>query len=142
MTIPNRISDFILENEVMTIATSSQNIPYCATVFYVFLPDKNLMVFMSDIITRHMQDALSNKIIAGTIIAKDVNISNVKGFQFTGNFFKREPDLKEECTSKYLWAFPMAILHKSSLWTVEFTFLKLTDNHLGFGKKIIWNHGE
>ncbi len=142
MTIPNRISDFILENEVMTIATSSQNIPYCATVFYVFLPDKNLMVFMSDIITRHMQDALSNKIIAGTIIAKDVNISNVKGLQFTGNIFKPEPDLKEECTSKYLWAFPMAILHKSSLWTVEFTFLKLTDNHLGFGKKIIWNHGE
>lgn len=138
MTIPGRITDFIAENDVLTIATAGGDIPYCATVFYAFLPEKNLLAFMSDKTTRHMHEALKNENIAGSIIAKNVSLSKVQGLQLTGKLFEPKNALKEECTTKYLWAFPIASLHQSNIWAIEFSFLKLTDYRLGFGKKLIW----
>lgn len=142
MNVPERIADFISENEVMTIATSSENIPYCATVFYVYLPEKNLLAFMSDKDTRHSLEAMANKNVAGTIIAKNVSVSKVQGIQLTGKMFEPLDNLKEECTSRYIWTYPVAALHNSSLWAIELSFLKLTDYRLGFGKKIIWKSEE
>lgn len=142
MNIPERITDFINANEVMTIATSSENIPYCATVFYVYLSDKNLLVFMSDKSTRHSREAMANRNVAGTIIAKNVSVSKVQGIQLAGKIFEPQDNLKEECASRYIWTYPVAALHNSSLWTIEISFLKLTDYRLGFGKKIIWKSEE
>ncbi len=34
--------------------------------------------------------------------------------------------------------YPFAILMKTQLWVVDLDFIKLTDNRLGFGKKLIW----
>ena len=52
----------------------------------------------------------------------------------------REPkeQLLKKCRKKYLKRFPYAVLMKTQLWIVELTFVKFTDNRLGFGKKIIW----
>ena len=30
------------------------------------------------------------------------------------------------------------MLMKTTLWVVDLSFLKFTDNRLGFGKKLIW----
>ncbi len=137
--IPERIRDFISENNVLTIATILQNIPYCATVFYAYIPEKNLLVFMSDVNTKHIQDTILNNKIAGTIITKNVSISNVRGIQFTGTIYELKEGLLSECKFQYLEHFPLAALHNSILWGIDISFLKLTDNRLGFGKKIIWN---
>ena len=32
------------------------------------------------------------------------------------------------------------MLMKTNLWIVELSFLKFTDNRLGFGKKIYWGN--
>lgn len=138
MNFPKRISDFISDNDVMSVATSSLNIPYCATMFYVYHREKNLLAFMSDSSTRHMKEALVNSNVAGTIVAKNVSLSKVQGIQFSGKVFAPEGNIKEECNVKYLWAFPMAKLHDSSLWVIKPSFFKLTDYRLGFGKKITW----
>jgi uncharacterized protein len=34
--------------------------------------------------------------------------------------------------------FPVAALMDTRLWIVRLTFIKMTDNRLGFGKKLIW----
>ena len=44
----------------------------------------------------------------------------------------------EAAKNIYLKAFPYALLHLETLWIIEPDFYKLTDNRLGFGKKIIW----
>lgn len=138
MEIPRRIIDFISENDVLTLATCANNKPYCATVFYIFLEERNLLAFMSDAKTRHMREALENTMVAGTIIAKNVSVAKVQGLQFTGTLLQPDNTLREECSSKYLWAFPMAALHDSGLWAIDLSFLKLTDYRLGFGKKLTW----
>jgi uncharacterized protein YhbP (UPF0306 family) len=38
----------------------------------------------------------------------------------------------------YLKKFPVALLMETTLWVVGITYLKMTDNRLGFGKKIVW----
>ncbi len=138
MTIPQRITEFISENDVMTIASSSQNQPYCAAVFYVYIPEKNLMCFMSDKTTRHIQEIILNDCVSGTILPKNVSIAKVKGLQFTGKIFEPEDSTKKECIFNYHKLYPMAILHPSTLWVIEPDFFKLTDYRLGFGKKLLW----
>ena len=34
--------------------------------------------------------------------------------------------------------FPYAVLMKTTLWILEIEYIKMTDNRLGFGKKLIW----
>ena len=123
----------------MTIASSNNNNPYCASAFYVYVKEKNLLVFMSDKTTRHISDTEKNKNVAGTILPKKVKLAQVIGIQFTGEIHELQDDLRKLCLSKYLKAFPVAALHSSTLWGIEPPFIKMTDSRLGFGKKIIWN---
>jgi hypothetical protein len=43
-----------------------------------------------------------------------------------------------ECRSAYLRRFPFAIAAKLDLWVLYIDYLKMTDNRLGFGKKLEW----
>ena len=51
-------------------------------------------------------------------------------------------ELKEEelkiAKKQYLKAFPYARLMKPQLWAMQLTFIKMTHNKLGFGKKLVW----
>jgi uncharacterized protein YhbP (UPF0306 family) len=38
----------------------------------------------------------------------------------------------------YLKRFPYAIFANTNLWILKINYLKMTDNRLGFGKKLIW----
>jgi len=49
-----------------------------------------------------------------------------------------EGDLAEKAKVAYLKRFPVAILMKTNLWVVKVRYIKMTDNRLGFGKKLIW----
>ncbi|MDD5509104.1 MAG: hypothetical protein PHD25_12400, partial [Bacteroidales bacterium] len=42
----------------------------------------------------------------------------------------------------YLKRFPYAIATKLDLWVLELEYVKMTDNRLGFGKKIEWRRGD
>ena len=52
----------------------------------------------------------------------------------------READ--EEARKTYIRRFPFAALAELTLWVVEISYMKFTDNTLGFGKKLIWNSKE
>ncbi|MGD0342664.1 MAG: hypothetical protein ABSA76_13260 [Bacteroidales bacterium] len=46
----------------------------------------------------------------------------------------------QKAKNAYLKKFPVAALMDTRLWIVELTYIKMTDNRLGFGKKLIWTH--
>jgi len=58
--IDKRIIRFFRKHHVLTIATSHENEPWCASCFYVYLEEENALVFTSDLKTRHGQDFLKN----------------------------------------------------------------------------------
>ena len=44
----------------------------------------------------------------------------------------------EKASKQYLKAYPYARIMKPHLWEMKLTFVKMTHNQLGFGKKLVW----
>ncbi len=135
--VDKRIIEFIQKHHVLTLATTKNNIPYCANCFYVYYKEKNMLVFTTDHKTKHAQDAIKQNIVAGSIVLETNVIGKIQGLQFQGNMYEPRDELLKKVKSRYLKKFPVAMLMKTHLWVVELTFLKFTDNRLGFGKKLI-----
>jgi len=131
---------FILQHHVMNLAVNNDNIPWCCSCFYCYLPDRNLFVFTSDSDTRHVQDFLAGGEgpVAGTIALETKVTGKIRGIQFAGSMHLLTGDELKVARREYLKTFPVARLAKLHLWGLEPAILKLTDNRLGFGKKLIW----
>jgi hypothetical protein len=139
MNLPDKkITEFIKEHHVLTLATSFEEEPYCANCFYVYLEEENSLVFTSDYTTKHIHQASHNIYVAGSIVLETDIIGKIQGVQFQGIISEPKGELYTKIRSAYLKRFPIAMLMKTTLWVVDLTFLKFTDNRLGFGKKLIW----
>ena len=137
--LPKKIINFINEHHVLTLATSVNDRPYCANCFYVYLEKENMFVFTSDNETKHVKDAINNKNVAGSVVLETSVVGKIQGIQFQGKMFLPNGELKKKANKKYMKKYPFAKLMQTQLWILNLSFIKLTDNRLGFGKKIIWN---
>lgn len=139
MNLPDqKIIEFINKHHVLTLATCFEEEPYCANCFYVYLESENSLVFTSDYDTNHIKQASHNIYVAGSIVLETDNIGKIQGVQFQGIISEPKGDLLTKARNEYLKRFPVAMLMKTTLWVVDLTFLKFTDNNLGFNKKLIW----
>lgn len=133
-----KILTYIKANKVLTMATSINNSPYCAICFYVFDEESSTLIFLSDTTTKHISDALLNLKVAGTITTDVVSLAKIQGIQFEGVFIHPTSGLEEDFYKKYYEKFPFARAKPSPIWGIELISIKMTDNTLGFGKKLIW----
>ena len=137
--IDKRITDFIKRHHVLTLATvSSEGEPYCAACFYAYDKERNRLIFTSDDTTRHAQQMLENASVAVGITLETRIVGKVQGAQICG-VARRGDDQDKKI---YIKRFPYAAVASLNIWVVEPSFIKLTDNTLGFGKKLIWNSQE
>lgn len=142
-----RIVAFIRKHHVLTLATAITREdgtaePYCSNMFYAYMQSENLFVFTSSSQTRHVADALSNSLIAGSIVLESKVVGNLQGLQFQGRMIQPEGSEEAAARKAYLLKFPYAVAMPLDLWIIRPTFMKLTDNRLGFGKKLIWSADE
>ena len=140
--IDARITKFFHKHHVLTIATAVKDEPWCANCFYVYIEDENAIVFTTDPATRHGQEFVKNSLVAGSVVLETLMIGKIRGIQFQGEVSEPDGDLAQKARSAYLKRFPPAALMDTHLWVVHLTYIKMTDNRLGFGKKTIWNKGE
>ena len=133
-----KIQSFIESQKNMTFCTALDNVPYCASCFYAYTSEGNYIVFKSDEKSKHIINALSNNKIAGTIIPDLDKIGTIRGIQFTGKFIVPTGDLLDLAKKKYYSKFPFAVVVDGDMWALELTSIKMTDNTLGFGKKLNW----
>jgi len=136
--INERVIVFLKSCTNLTLATGKNSIPYCANCFYAYDEKQNLLVFKSDRDTNHIKQALENNNVAGTILPDKLEKAKIKGIQFNGKFIEAKDELLESIKKVYYKKYPFARAFAGELWAVEFTFIKMTDNTLGFGKKIEW----
>ena len=139
--IDPRILKFIDEHHVLSLAISRENQPYCASCYYAYIPKTNRFLFTSDHDTRHIRDVIegNNYRAAGTIALETRMVGKIRGIQFTGLLEELSGEPLKECRAAYLKAFPFARLIPLHLWSLTPDFIKMTDNRLGFGKKLVWN---
>jgi uncharacterized protein YhbP (UPF0306 family) len=136
--VDKRIIRFFRKHHVLTIATTVENEPWCANCFYVYLEEENALVLTTDSGTRHGQEFLRNSVVAGSVVLETMIIGRIRGIQFQGIVSEPHGDLLESVKRTYLKRFPVALLMDTKLWMVKLTYIKMTDNRFGFGKKLIW----
>lgn len=137
--IDKRIVDFIKRHHVLTLATTSgKGVPYCAACFYAYDKERNRLIFTSDDTTRHAQEMIENASVACGITLETRVVGKVQGAQICGTAERGD----DKDRGVYIKRFPYAALAPLNIWAVKPSFIKLTDNTLGFGKKIIWTSQE
>lgn len=136
--IKKRITDFIKEHHVLTLAVSNNNIPYCANCFYVYSEEDKMLIFTSDKDTRHISDSENNTKVAASIVLETKQVGKIQGLQINGKLIELKNDILKKANKLYLKKYPYAILAKTNMWGINLEYIKMTDNRLGFGKKLIW----
>jgi len=138
--IDRKILSLIREHHIFTLAVTRNLQPWCATCFYVYDEESNLFIFTSEDDTRHIHDVVEtgNFLAAGAIALETKMIGKIRGIQFSGTMHKLEGAELKPAKKSYLERFPIARLSTLYLWGFRPDFIKLTDNRLGFGTKLIW----
>jgi len=131
----NKISNFLEQHHVMSLASMNKNQISVCNLFYAYIRDMRIFIVASNEETLHIQHILKNQNIAGSVVLETKTIGKIQGLQFRGIFeLLDNNNLKKE----YFKKFPYALAMKPKLWQIKVDYFKLTDNRLGFGKKIIW----
>jgi len=139
MQPPNpKITAFLKKHHVLTLATVSGDQPWVANCFYAFLEQEMAFVFTSGQDTRHVQEVKVNKKVAGNVVLETSVIGKIQGIQFSGTLILAEGEALEKVSHAYLKRFPFTALMDTTLWILSVDYLKMTDNRLGFGKKLVW----
>lgn len=137
-----RIRSLFRSHHLLSIATVSEKGPWCASCFYARDEENNTLVITTDPATRHGAEFRANPQVAGTISLETKRIGRIRGAQFTGTISEPTGDDLSRARTVYLKRFPYAALTEIHLWVIKLNQIKLTDNRLGFGKKIIWTSGD
>jgi hypothetical protein len=133
-----RITDFFSKHHVLTLATCNDNNPWCANCFYTYIEDENALIFTSDADTRHIKEATNNNHVSGSVVLETSVIGKIRGIQFTGRLESAGGKSGVKAKKAYLKQFPYAAFMNTTLWILRIDYIKMTDNRLGFGKKLIW----
>ncbi len=138
--IDKRILNFIKKHHILTLAVCNNNMPYCCTCFYAFDNNSVSFIFTSERHTRHHQEMISNNKVSGAIALETKIIGKIQGIQFTGIAINPNEDEQSELKKLYLKKFPYTLpfLSTAFFWKVDIEHIKMTDNNLGFGKKLLW----
>lgn len=131
----NKIEVFLSKHHVLTLATSNEKELSACNLFYVFDKSKHSFVVASSEDTTHIQNIQKNPFVAGTVVLETKIVGKIEGVQFRGEFLALED---KELEKLYFKKFPYALAMKPKLWQIKVEYFKLTDNTLGFGKKLIW----
>ena len=130
-----KIEAFLAEHHLLSLATSQNNRPQSASLFYAYNSDEKTLLVASDTTTEHMQNVLGNNKVSGTVALETDEVGKIRGIQFTATMDQAN---KEE-GQFYFKAFPYAKVMRPQLWVIKLEKVKMTDNRLGFGKKLFWS---
>ena len=128
-----KIEPFIRRHHLLNLATMGERL-WCCSMFYAYDPQSRSFIVASDETTEHMSNVAQNPQVAGTIALETKIVGKIQGIQFIAEMRGCPDALK----SLYFEAFPYARVMNPTLWVIRLGEVKMTDNTLGFGKKIIW----
>lgn len=132
------ISRWLAKQHVVSWSVARDGELWAASAFYFYDPDKVVFYLLSDENTRHAQMSGKRARVAGTVNGQPRSIALIRGVQFRGEIRLLEGEESDAARARYYRRFPVARAMSASVWEIRLDELKLTDNTLGFGKKIHW----
>ncbi|MDD2950684.1 MAG: hypothetical protein PHU29_07845 [Sulfuricurvum sp.] len=128
-----KIERFIREHHLLSLATMGERL-WCCSMFYAYDHESVSFIVASDETTEHMNNVVKNLHVAGTVALETKTVGKIQGIQFVGEMERCPEGLK----TLYFETFPYARIMNPTLWIIRLDEVKMTDNTLGFGKKITW----
>ncbi|ELE2685072.1 YhbP family protein [Salmonella enterica] len=111
---------------------------WCANAFYLFDAQNVALYLLTDDKTRHAQMSGACAPVAGTVNGQPKTVARIRGVQFKGEIRRLEGQESDAARKAYLRRFPVARVLPAPVWEIRLDEIKLTDNTLGFGKKLHW----
>jgi len=133
-----KITAFIKKHHLLTLATSKENMPQVANLFFAYDEENIAFIVASDTKTEHIQNVLQNENVATSVALETDEVGKIQGLQCKARMFKASLEDKKLYFKKY----PYAIAMNPNIWKIEVDEMKYTDNRLGFGKKLMWKREE
>ena len=134
-----RIIDFLQGQRVATICcVDDEGKPYSFSCFYAFDVEGQLIYFKSSPTTHHAIFLNQRPFVSGTIQQDRLNPLAIKGVQFIGEVLNGNKDLPQRAPNFYHKKYPLALAVPGETWTIQVDMIKMTDNTLSFGKKLVW----
>ena len=130
-----RVESFLDQHHVMSLATTDFKDLNVCSLFYAYSSEYNFFFVASSETTRNIQDIKQNQNISGNILLETKTVGKIQGVPFWGEFTLLQNDTLKKL---YFKTFPYALALLPTLWKIDISKFKMTDNKLGFGKKIIW----
>lgn len=129
-----KFSEFLNEMHLLSYAVLRDGLPYASSAFYAY-DEKNIrLIVAGSEKSSHIKAALLHSAVSGTIALDTRIVGRIRGIQFQGEIFRGgEEDIKI-----YLKKFPYAKILSPEIFKIEISWMKFTDNTLGFGKKLEW----
>ncbi|WP_311790560.1 MULTISPECIES: YhbP family protein [Pantoea] len=133
---------YLKKQHVLSLCCQAGDDLWCANCFYVF--DEASMAFwlMTEPDTRHGTLLQANPQVAGTVNGQPKTVLLIKGVQYRGKIARLEDAAEVQARMVYQKRFPVARKVSAPLWEIRLDEIKMTDNALGFGKKIVWRREE
>ncbi|BFO07919.1 YhbP family protein [Serratia rubidaea] len=131
---------FLSKQHVLTLCAGNGLDMWCANCFYVFDAERMALWLMTEPHTRHGQLMQQHAEVVGTIAPKPRSIALIKGVQYRATARILSGDEEQQARARYCRRFPVAKAMPATLWQLSLQEVKMTDNALGFGKKMYWQH--
>jgi hypothetical protein len=129
-----KIALFLSKHHLLSLATAAENRPQSASLFYAYDAEAVAFVVASEMKTEHIQNVLANNRVSGTVALETAEVGKIEGIQFKGTM----QALSHKEGELYFERFAYARVMNPQLWRIGLEQIKLTDNRLGFGKKLYW----
>lgn len=133
---------YLKKQHALSLCATSGGDLWCANCFYVFDEARMAFWLMTEPDTRHGALMLANPQVAGTVNGQPKTVLLIKGVQYRGRIQPLSEENEAQARHAYLKRFPIARKVKAPLWEIMLDEVKMTDNALGFGKKIVWQRSE
>jgi uncharacterized protein YhbP (UPF0306 family) len=129
---------FLNKQHVLTLCAGNGAEMWCANCFYVFDAERMALWLMTEPHTQHGGLMQQNSTVVGTIAPQPKSIALIKGVQYRGEIALLQGDDDRLARERYCQRFPVAKAMKAPIWQLTLQEVKMTDNTLGFGKKLHW----
>lgn len=132
MSPKHKIIAFLRKHHVAHIACTDEDGIWCTPLFYALDENNLALIVASKESTRHARALISAPKTGGSVALESSSVGLLQGVQFEAIW----SEANEDSRAIYFSAFPFARAMLPKLWNIKITYAKLTDNRLGFGKKL------
>ncbi len=130
--------NYLAGQHVLTLCARNGDEFWAANCFYALDSENISFWLMTEPSTLHGRLMVASPSVVGTVSAQTELVAELQGIQFQGVIALAEGDTGQRGLEAYQQRFPIAKKKSAPLWQLQINQLKMTDNQLGFGTKLLW----